>query len=206
MKATRPGPVVGYAVTGFDGTSGTVLVRVGAGYQAGDTVEQITNLENRISNLETDVTELKSQPGSIESVDLENLEVGSMTVELDLIIQGALVVDGPATFKEAVRFQKDATFDGNVAVNGTLMLNKDTAGFAKIKAGEQSIRIIFSKPYTDTPVITVSLGDGKFATYSYREVTAGGFEIILQNPASEDLTFTWTATAVNGAQTFVNAP
>ena len=179
---------------------------IGAGHGSGNSVEQITNLENRVTNLETDVADLKGQPASTttESIDLENLEVGTMTVELDLIVQGALVVNGPATFAEAVRFQSDATFDGNVAVNGTLTLNKDSAGMAKIATGEQSIRIVFSQPFETDPIITVSLGDGKFATYSYKDVTTDGFKIILKDPAAEDLTFSWTATSVSDTQTFVN--
>ena len=55
-------------------------------------------------------------------------------------------------------------------------------------------------------MVSISLGEGKFATYSYRNVTADGFEIVLQQPAEEELKFSWIALAVDNVRTSVNAP
>ncbi len=119
--------------------------------------------------------------------------VQGLTVNLDLIAKGSLEVNGPATFKEAVRFQKDAQFDGNVAVKGQVTVNSDTAGYATIKAGQTSTTVKFTKPKTGKPVISLTLGDGKFAQYSYKNVTETEFEIVLAAPTIEDLTFSWVA-------------
>ncbi|MGI9027267.1 MAG: tail fiber domain-containing protein, partial [Candidatus Saccharimonadales bacterium] len=127
-----------------------------------------------------------------------------LTVNLDLIVKGALEVNGPATFKEMVRFQKDAQFDGNVAVKGQTTFNSDTAGYATIKAGDTSVKVKFTKPKTAKPVISLTLGDGKFAQYSYKNVTEEEFEIVLAAPSLEDLTFSWVA--VSAEQPVATAP
>ncbi len=129
--------------------------------------------------------------GQINVLGYANVQ--GLTVNLNLIVQGALEVKGPATFKEMVRFEKDAQFDGNVAVKGQITLNSDTAGTAVVKAGETSVKVKFSKPKTTKPVISLTLGDGKFAQYSYKNVTEEEFEIILASPALEDMALSWIA-------------
>ena len=131
-----------------------------------------------------------------QRINLDNLSVGALTVQLDLIVQGALVVDGPATFKQMVRFEADAIFEGDVVVKGKAVLSEDAAGYAKIQPGMTSVKVTFKKPYQNTPIVTLSLGGGKFDSYSYQNVTSEGFEIILKEPATEELSFSWTAMQV----------
>jgi hypothetical protein len=119
--------------------------------------------------------------------------VQSLTVNLDLIVKGAMEIDGPATFKEVVKFEKDAEFDGRVAFKGQTTFNDDTAGNATIKQGDTTVDVTFKAPKDRVPIIVVSLGDGKFAQYSYKDVNEDGFQIILSEPASEDLSFSWAA-------------
>lgn len=132
--------------------------------------------------------------------------VQGMTVNLSLIVQGALEVKGPVTFKEMARFEKDAQFDGNVSVKGQATFNNDTAGHATVKAGETTVKVKFGKPKTAKPVISLTLGDGKFAQYSYKNVTAEEFEIVLAAPALEDLTFSWVAVSVEQPAVEPQAP
>ena len=214
MRATGNGSIIGRATMGYSGEGvGSIVALVGNGVSTTDFTADINSLTTRLTDLEGQVSGMQttdSTTGAIttggQEIDLSNLTVGQLTVELDLIVQGAMVVDGPATFRQAARFQRDVTIDGDLAVKGTATLNRDAAGLAKIATGERSIFVTFSKPYAALPVITVSLGDGKFATYSYRNVTPNGFEIILKDAATEDLTFSWTATSVSNQQTFLNAP
>ena len=119
--------------------------------------------------------------------------VQALTVNLDLIVKGAIVVEGEATFKQVVKFEKDVEFNGNVSLNGGLKAGEDVAGKAIIVKGETSIKVEFKKPKSTIPIVTLSLGNGKFAQYSYRDVTEDSFEIILATPASEDLEFSWVA-------------
>jgi len=223
MKASGGDSIIGKAVMGYSGTDVTkILVAVNNGYSGDNTLATtLTSLQDQINTLQTKVTDLATkQPqqystsGAVDAngqpVDFNNLAVGKITVNLDLIVKGAFVVEGPATFKEAARFQSDANFEQNVTVQGDTNLQghtsfgNDTAGFATVKLGQQSIIVTFTKPFAAPPVITLSLGDGKFATYSYRKVTANSFEIILKDPATEDLTFSWTALSVNNPKTVIN--
>ncbi len=129
--------------------------------------------------------------GQINVLGYTNVQ--GLSVNLDLIVKGSLQLDGPATFKEAVKFEKDAEFAGNVSVKGQATFNGDTAGYAIIKKGEKSLAIKFKNPKPQIPIVTMSLGNGKFASYSYQNVTKEGFEIILANAADEDLSFSWIA-------------
>ncbi len=204
MRASQPGPIVGYAISDFSGESGTVLVRVGSGHSNGDLVGQIQSLADRTTKLESDVVVLQSDgeqvPAASQDIDLSNLNVGSLSVDLDLIVKGAMIVDGPATFKAAVRFQNDVNFEGRAT------FNNDTGGFALIASGQDKVRVVFDQPYSAPPIISLSLGNGKFAKYSYQNVTAEGFEIVLEEPASADFTFSWIALAVKNAETHLEQP
>jgi len=116
-----------------------------------------------------------------------------LTVNLDLIAKGALIVEGPATFRQAVKFEKDAAFDGNVSIKGQTTVGSDTAGVVTLPAGETVIKVEFSKPQTEIPIISLTLGDGKFAQYSYRNVTKDGFEIVVKTSSTDALNFSWIA-------------
>lgn len=141
--------------------------------------------------------------GQINVLGYSNLQ--GLTVNLDLITKGSLIVEGKATFKEMVQFEKDVQFASNVEVKGEFTTNNDTAGTSKIKTGEKKVKVEFSKPKTSKPIITVSVGNGKFVQYSYQNVTETGFEIVLPNPADEDLEFSWIAIQAQQPQV-VQAP
>jgi|GEM_PF-2845916 len=168
---------------------------------------QITDLQNRTTDLESKVSQLQQSGGTglVDAngnpVNFNDLAIGDLTVNLDLVVGGALTVNGPATFAQAVRFQGDTTFDGNVTANGRITVNADSAGFAIIHTTQNVVHVTFTKPYTNVPVISVTLGNGQFASYSYANVTTDGFDIVLPTPATQDLNFSWTATAVTNAVT-----
>ncbi|MEO7364653.1 MAG: tail fiber domain-containing protein [Candidatus Saccharimonadales bacterium] len=169
------------------------------------------NLNDAIDGLQMDINDLKTRVTALETnqssgsglkdydgnpVDFTNLSVGNQVVNLDLIVNGAMIVNGNATFAQAARFIGDATFDGNITANGSLTLSNNSAGYAIIHTGQSIVSVKFSKPYATAPIITVSLGNGQFATYSYTNVTATGFDIIMPTTSAQDYQFSWTATAV----------
>lgn len=96
-------------------------------------------------------------------------------------------------------------FNQDVEFEGTPEFNKDAGGYAVIKTGSNRIHVQFDKEFTNRPPVKVTLSNGKFATYSYENLTTTGFDIVVQSPTSEDLTFSWIALPTNGTQTFVNA-
>ncbi len=167
-----------------------------------DVEASIKDLQNRATNLEGQVSQLQQSGGTGlvdangQPVNFNNLATGNLTVNLDLVVGGALTVNGPATFAQAVRFAGPTSFDGDVTANGRITVNSDSAGFAIIHATQNRVHISFSKPYAAPPVLSLTLGNGQFAAYSYANVTTQGFDIVLQAPTVSDLNFSWTATAV----------
>jgi len=127
---------------------------------------------------------------------------------MDMITDGGLQVSGPALFKGDTIFEKLVTFGDSVLFNGgvkfkeTVTFNSNAGGYAVITSGKQKVHVTFSKPFAEDPIITVSLGGGKFAQYSYDNVTTTGFDIVLESSAAQDLRFSWTATSVENPNTF----
>ncbi len=211
MRATGNGPVIGMATTGFSGAGeGRVTVSVANSTVASAFGIQLDGLESRLSQLESRVDEINnglSQSG--QPIDLSNLTVGNLKVTLDMFTDGALVVSGPAEFRgntifdALVSFGDSVLFNGDVAVKGTATFNNNTAGYAVISQGRNSVHVSFTKPYAQAPLITVSLGGGKFAQYSYDNVTENGFDIVMAGPALEDLKFSWAAMSIDNPNTFV---
>jgi len=220
MKATGNSPIVGRATSGYDGEGVNKIVvlvdngfspsSIGGFMDLSDLSERLGKLEDKVYGVESD------QPAAAESdtglrgadgqdVSFEQLTVGTMAVELDLVVKGAMVVEGPATFEGAARFMSDVEIAGNVNISGSTTFGSDTAGYAVVGAGQSGVKVKFTEPLPTVPVISLTLGNGKFAQYSYRNVTNEGFEIILSEPADDNLEFSWTATNVNGANTYVSS-
>ncbi len=75
-------------------------------------------------------------------------------------------------------------------------LDSSFSGIAKIPAGALSVKVDFDKPYGKTPAVVANQSEGSenvFVNYKIIRKSNLGFTIILQNPASEDLTFDWIA-------------
>ncbi len=175
--------------------------------------EQIDGLDVKLSALETRVNSLEqsqaSNTGPSQQIDLENLTVGNLNITLDMFTEGALVVKGSSTFQGTALFEQLATFNGDVQLNGLTSFNgearfnSNTGGYAAINAGQQSVHVSFTKPFSQQPVISLTLGEGGFAQYAYRNVTSTGFDIMLSQPATENVQFSWTALSVTNPNTFI---
>ncbi len=143
------------------------------------------------------------------SVEMGDLAINSATVTLDLNVTGSLfangglVVQGPAEFKGDTIFHKLASFvnkvifKNDVAFEGTPTFNNDTGGFALIPAGQTEVKVKFGQPYAQMPVVTLSIKNGQFIQYAYKDLTADGFTIILQAATGEPVEFAWTALAID---------
>ncbi len=212
MKATQNGPLIGMATSGFSGAGeGRVGVAVSNSGAVAAFGGNNDGLLTRLEELEGQVASLQenglSQNG--QAIDLSNLSVGRLNVSLDLFTEGGLVVAGPAEFRGTALFDQLVTFgnsilvEGNLAVKGTATFNNNSGGYAVISQGRQSVHVSFSQPFSDAPIITISLGGGKFANYAYDNVTADGFDIVLENPASQTLQFSWRAASIDSPNTFV---
>jgi len=154
---------------------------------------------------------------------------GLATISADLnvggngLIQGALNVLNNLTTQNLLvsqfaYFIQDVVFKGNVRFDSTPTFNNDTAGFAVIQQGLDSVQVNFNQEYVNTPVVTASIAmdkTGDSATqqtledtilnnnisYVVTQRTTTGFVIKLNKPAPEDISFSWVALSVRDAQT-----
>ncbi len=155
---------------------------------------------------------------------------GGMTITGQSMLKGGLVVDAISSLTDAISFQNDVLFIGRP------YFTTDTAGFALIKQGAQSVDVTFDKEYLEQPIInaSITLNDDpslktetdqqKIQTLRDQQVQAAqnlfasaiqyivinksekGFTIVLNKPLTQDINFSWIALAVKSAKTFSSIP
>ena len=192
---------------------------------------QISSLSNSVAVLGTQSANLTTASGQIPSMlNLSSLNVdglatvsGDLTVKGNGLFQGALNVLESITTKnltvsDFAYFINDVVFNGNVRFNQVPTFSKDTAGFAVIKQGDDTVQITFDQEYNNTPVVTASIVLDKVGdsitqkqlengilngniTYVITQRTTKGFVIRLNKPASQELNFSWVALSVKDANT-----
>lgn len=122
-------------------------------------------------------------------------------------------------FKKSVEFAKRPKFEAGLDISGTPTFDKDTAGFAIIKKGNQKVAIDFERKYDSAPVVTATLSLQQYkdpevraaaedlllisdVKYIITNVSKKGFEIRMDSLAFSDIPFSWHALAVNDPKTF----
>lgn len=175
-------------------------------------VDALMELNGRVDTLEDKVAVLEANTGTSNNngtVTIDDLVAGQLNVTVNIFTQGMITIAGSADFQGDAFFQSLVTFAGTVAFNGEVNVNNrvnfasNTGGYAVINAGQQTIRVSFTSPYAQPPVISLTIGNGKFARYSHTNVTSEGFDIVLETPALETLQFSWIALSVNNPNTVV---
>lgn len=156
---------------------------------------------------------LLSPSGQIFTIDSEgNANLNGALDATAANLSGALNVGGDANFAGLTTFQKLATFIGktifrqDVEFEGAITVAKDTAGYAKIRPGENSVHVTFTKPYASAPIVSANIVNGQFAKTSINNVTVNGFDISLSEPVNVGITLSWTALMVRDPQTAINPP
>jgi site-specific recombinase XerD len=194
---------------------------------------QITALNNSLAVLSDSTGSAQFATSSAQlptSLNLASLNVaGLATVSGDLnvggssLIQGALSVLNNITTQNLLvsqfaYFIQDVVFKGNVRFDSTPTFNSDTAGFAVVNKGYQSVNVAFTTEYVNTPIVTASIALDKMTdataaakldsailngniSYIITNRSSKGFTIKLNQPASNDLSFSWVALSVQNAQT-----
>ncbi|MCB9823024.1 hypothetical protein H6800_02010 [Candidatus Nomurabacteria bacterium] len=176
--------------------------------------DKISSLSNRLSDSESSLNAPSSQTVNSDilgSITIQTAEVAlDLTVDGELIVNNGLTVNGLAEFNGETIFDKLVTFNGSILINGDTTFagratfNNDSGGFAQIKAGQKEVKIEFTSDYPHVPVVTVSVNDGQFVTYSYKDLTQSGFTIVIKDPAVNDINFSWTALSVKDAKNAVS--
>jgi hypothetical protein len=197
--------------------------------------EHIEGLEFIETSIQANAAGLESNGENVQNLGVElkkiKTQVQEMVLQLDantikkLEIQGALTVAGPVEFKGKTLFSSIAEFvdkvifRNNVEFAGTAIFNKDTAGYAIVKEGTRSMKVMFEKEYAQIPIVNASVSlqriedeDLRRATeelllasdveFIITNVSAKGFEIKISQDANMDFPFSWQAIAVKDAKTF----
>lgn len=103
------------------------------------------------------------------------------------------------TFIGKVFFHSDAVFGGRLSFN-----DRDMAGHAIIKTGTKQVKVKFTRPYDQVPII--SLTPQSFAVYKIQDKDKDGFTIELEESAQRDINFDWMAIEVKDPQTSQSEP
>jgi hypothetical protein len=112
-------------------------------------------------------------------------------------------------------------FGGQVVFNTPPLFNKDTAGFAIIKAGSKNVDIVFENPYIAQPVVNTSISfedtdditknmtdqdADQFFNQDIKSLvtnkTINGFTIRINKTSDKEIRFSWNALAVQDPKVF----
>jgi hypothetical protein len=101
-------------------------------------------------------------------------------------------------------FTSDISFKGSVFFQGTLFFNRNTAGYAVLRAGAQEVQVHFKDPLRESPIVSVTANPT--TPFEVRDVTNKNFTIYALQPVSKDTFFSWVALSVKDPQFFVGTP
>jgi hypothetical protein len=121
-------------------------------------------------------------------------------------------------FKKNVEFADRPIFDKGFDISGQPTFDKDTAGYAIIGKGNQSVKIDFDHEYDSPPVVTATLSLQRYkdpevravaedlllisdVKYIITDVSKKSFEIMMDREADSDIPFSWHAFAVDDPTT-----
>lgn len=126
---------------------------------------------------------------------------GELLANNGLSVTGATTFNGDATFNKLVIFVERTVFRNDIIFEGRPTFNNDNAGFAVIKTGQSEIPVKFKKPFDKPPIVTLTIKNGLFDRYAYKDLKEDGFTIVLEQPATHDTEFAWTAWSIQDART-----
>lgn len=169
-----------------------------------------------------------SGSGKDETIDGLTLEKDA-TVSGDLRVKGSGLFEGVLSVIDTLKannfiatsiaeFFDQVIFHSDVSFEGRPTFSSDTGGFAIIKKGFAAVHITFDKEYAQTPVVVATITlDALSPTPQISTIPAvlsdnvsfvitdrstKGFTIQLNKTATTDISFSWTALAINNAKTF----
>ncbi|MBI4128896.1 MAG: hypothetical protein HY460_02485 [Parcubacteria group bacterium] len=226
MRASKAGPIIGWALEDqFDEEDDTVLMAVRNGYYTGGPVfdSEITTATSTALLLNLlDQQESDNNATSTASVIITDRVVAGLEVVTPALVAQGLTIDSIGSNGDAISILSDTIFFGRP------YFTTDTAGFAVVKQGEQSVEVAFEREYIEQPIVNATIthdtdakASGEEASrlrdeenaflsalfengisYAIVRKSEKGFAIVLNKPAPTDIAFSWIALAVKGAKTF----
>jgi hypothetical protein len=201
--------------------------------------DQVALLDNRVASLEATLAgmgnqtngQFVSEAGGVYDDLLVNK---SATISGNLHVAGATLIEGVLNVIDSLTaknllvghwadFMGSVIFRGDTNFEGRPTFNSDTAGFAVVYEGQDTINVTFDKEYEQMPVITANLNIHENSDQTIEQASESavlnegfnyvitrrstrGFTIKLNKPATQDLTFSWVALAVKDAKTVQGTP
>ena len=174
-------------------------------------IQHLVQLKETLSVLSLSVENNATVSGNLR-VQGNGLIEGILNV-VDMLTANNLIVNRVADFFG------DAIFRGDVVFRGTPIFNNDTVGTAVIPKDQNRVAVSFERPFVEPPVVSANIVLGEVTKspdqsnqqrdeaqdkrdqqvleneleYLITRRTQNGFIIILNKPAPEDITFSWTA-------------
>ncbi len=162
---------------------------------------------------------------SAEKEDVEAIYIEDLEKQGGLSTKAEVGSDAPTVFELATKFLERVIFRGEVEfedtpkfkngmeISGTPVFDEDTAGYAVIKKGNQSVVVEFDQKYDEPPIVTATLSLQKYEDPDVRaaaedlllisdvrfivtKVSKTEFEIMMDRIADSDIPFSWHALAV----------
>lgn len=198
MKAISAGLVIGKALDSWIPGSGkeTIMIFVNNSYYLGVNfvIDPDTGAFLAISTTEPNATAPEEQ-----IVEEQEEDTGIFQIVKNLIIEGI------ATFKNAVKFLSTVTFSEMVKFEKrTEFADRDLAGYAKMKPGTNKIQVKFENEYTFKPAVQIT-PQGKYdIQYWISDVSTKGFTIRTDPAVDDEVKFSWLVIAVEDAKTHKN--
>lgn len=199
MKATEPGPIIGYAADSFSGSMGSVVVFVNVSYYSGAPVATGPAAENTISQLSLDIQNFDTA-GTLNFNGGRLLAVGSMTSANgtwkledtgDLVTSGRLIELVRSATGENVETYAATSRQMTVQLSGTVVLDR---GHADVKFADidPSFTGIIDPNATYRALVTPYGATG--ALYVTNR-TVDGFTITESGAASTGVSVDWLVVA-----------
>ena len=174
-----------------------------------DSIDGLQIFTDQLASLSAEYTSLASGSGMISTVS------AGLTQS---VASSSASSNGPLSFASLVTFLRDVVirgttqFFGDVFFNGHVVFNADTAGTVIIPQSTLTADVVFERPYATPPVVTVTvlLQDATESAFladashvGAANVTEKGFTVVLDSPIPQDMTYGWTAIAVNNRTTSI---
>lgn len=195
MRATKAGPIVGYAAESFSGSTGSIVVYVNVSYYAGTPVDQGPATANTISHLAQDIENFDIA-GVLNINGGRLLAIGSMTSASgawhlsetgDLVTSGRLVQLVRGNDGTNVETYPVASRDMSVQLTGTTILEHGAANVSFVDIDPSFTNIIDSNPSYRVLVTPY----GATGTLYVTNRTVEGFSIAESGAASNGVSVDW---------------
>ncbi len=199
MKATEPGPILGYAAESFAGSMGSVVVYVNVSYYSGAPVEQGPAAENSISQLAQDIENFDTA-GTLNFNGGQLLAIGSMTSangtwrlenDGDLVTSGRLIELVRSAQGADVETYAATSRQMTVQLSGTVTLMNGHADVHFAEVDPSFVDVIDTNPTYRALVTPYGATGALYVTNR----TVDGFSITESGAASTGVSVDWLVIA-----------